>query len=152
MITNSYFQLQAGGEGVIEAKNVAQGLYPKEGRQENGKFGKSREEVVGGEEGEVWEEVSVKEDEDWDNSDPEIFNERLEALVDNMEPEDKEVRNKEAVLDSLRRVLRTRFPEVELTPYGSSQSSLAFSGSDLDVYVWLGDEEEVTNVISCFHS
>ena len=144
----------AGGEGANEVKNVtAEQLDLKEGRQEIGKFGKSRGEQGLGDgngEGEVWEEDSVKED--CDNSDPEIFNERLEALVDNMEPKEKEVRDKEAVLDSLKRVLRTRFPEVELTPYGSSQSSLAFSGSDLDVYVWLGDEEEVTNVISCFHS
>ena len=145
MIISSYFQLLAGGEGANEVKNVtAEQLDLKEGRQEIGKFGKSRgEQGLGGDdrEGEVWEGDSVKDD--CDNSDPEIFNERLEALVDNMEPKEKEVRDKEAVLDSLKRVLRTRFPEVELTPYGSSQSNLAFSGSDLDVYVWLGDEEEV---------
>ena len=90
---------------------------------------------------EVWEEESVKEC--CDNNDPEILNERLEALVDNMEPSEKEVKDKVAVLRSLTRVLSNRFPEVELTPYGSSESSLAFSGSDLDIFVWLGDEEEV---------
>ena len=74
---------------------------------------------------------------------PGILVERLEALVDNMEPSKSEVENKEAVLESLRRVLGNRFPEVELIPYGSSESGLAFPGCDLDVFVFLGDEEEV---------
>ena len=74
---------------------------------------------------------------------PGILVERLEALVDNMEPSKNEVENKEAVLESLRRVLGNRFPEVELFPYGSSESGLAFPGCDLDVFVFLGDEEEV---------
>ena len=74
---------------------------------------------------------------------PGILVERLEALVDNMEPSNSEVENKEAVLESLRRVLGNRFPEVELIPYGSSESGLAFPGCDLDVFVFLGDEEEV---------
>ena len=74
---------------------------------------------------------------------PGILVERLEALVDNIEPSKSEVENKEAVLESLRRVLGNRFPEVELIPYGSSESGLAFPGCDLDVFVFLGDEEEV---------
>ena len=74
---------------------------------------------------------------------PGILVERLEALVDNIEPSKSEVENKEAVLESLRRVLGNRFPEVELIPYGSSESGLALPGCDLDVFVFLGDEEEV---------
>ena len=74
---------------------------------------------------------------------PGILVERLEALVDNLEPSKSEMENKEAVLESLRRVLGNRFPEVELFPYGSSESGLAFPGCDLDVFVFLGDEEEV---------
>ena len=120
---------------------------PREVRQEIGKFGKSEggEAFKGrGEEcGEAWEEASMIKEEECDNSDPEILNERLEALVDNMEPSEKEMRDKAAVLDSLRSVLRNKFPEVELIPYGSSESTLAFSGSDLDIFVCLGDEEEV---------
>ena len=131
-------------------------LNQKEGRQENGRLGKNRgndQRVLpngnanpGGGEGEAWEEVLVKED--CDNTDPDILNEKFEALVDNMTPSEKEVRDKEAVLDSLKRVLRNRFPEVKLTPYGSSQSSLAFPGSDLDIFVWLGAEEEVSKTFS----
>ena len=132
---------------------LAERLNQKEGRQEIGRFGKSRGEEgaqgvahPGEGQGELWEEDSIKDD--CDNSDPEILNKNLEKLVDNMTPPEKEVRDKEAVLDSLKRVLRNRFPEVELTPYGSSQSSLAFPGSDLDIFVWLGDEEEVTESVS----
>ena len=77
------------------------------------------------------------------DTDPGIFEERLEALVDNMEPSEKEMRDKDAVLESLKRILSNKYPEVELMPYGSSESSLAFPGSDLDIFVWLGDEEEV---------
>ena len=135
---------------------LAERLNQKEGRQEIGRLGKNRgndQRVLpngnanpGGGEGEAWEEVLVKED--GVKTDPDILNEKFEALVDNMTPSEKEVRDKEAVLDSLKRVLRNRFPEVKLTPYGSSQSSLAFPGSDLDIFVWLGDEEEVTETVS----
>ena len=135
---------------------LAERLNQKEGRQEIGRLGKNRgndQRVLpngnanpGGGEGEAWEEVLVKED--CDNTDPDILNEKFEALVDNMTPSEKEVRDKEAVLDSLKRVLRNRFPEVKLTPYGSSQSSLAFPGSDLDIFVWLGTEEEVSKTFS----
>jgi len=145
-------QLPARGERAIEDQSVKpeERLNQKEGRQEIGRLGKNRgndQRVLpngnanpGGGEGEAWEEVLVKED--CDNTDPDILNEKFEALVDNMTPSEKEVRDKEAVLDSLKRVLRNRFPEVKLTPYGSSQSSLAFPGSDLDIFVWLGAEEE----------
>ena len=135
---------------------LAERLNQKEGRQEIGRLGKNRgndQRVLpngnanpGGGEGEAGEEVLVKED--GVKTDPDILNEKFEALVDNMTPSEKEVRDKEAVLDSLKRVLRNRFPEVKLTPYGSSQSSLAFPGSDLDIFVWLGDEEEVTETVS----
>ena len=104
-------------------------------------------EVGGGEgaqhgEGGVGNEVLESQGED-NMCNPGILVERLEALVDNMEPSKSEVENKEAVLESLRRVLGNRFPEVELFPYGSSESGLAFPGCDLDVFVFLGDEEEV---------
>merc|ERR1719447_852986 len=95
-----------------------------------------------GEEG-VRNEVLESQGEDM-MCNPGILVERLEALVDNMEPSKIEVENKEAVLESLRRVLGNRFPEVELFPYGSSESGLAFPGCDLDVFVFLGDEEEET--------
>ena len=99
-----------------------------------------------GEEG-VGNEVLESQGED-NMCNPGILVERLEALVDNMEPSKSEVENKEAVLESLRRVLGNRFPEVELFPYGSSESGLAFPGCDLDVFVFLGDEEEVIKCTS----
>jgi len=143
-------QPSAGVEGVFEDQNVKPvGRFEQHERRQEFKkeYGRSNGEEdlmgvhhSGARNDEVWEEESVKEC--CDNNDPEILNERLEALVDNMEPSEKEVKDKAAVLRSLTRVLSNRFPEVELTPYGSSESSLAFSGSDLDIFVWLGDEEE----------
>ena len=131
------------GKGDYEDQSVDAG----EVRQESRKYkdgGVEGGHLPRGENNKAWEEETRKDlEESVDNTDPGIFEERLEALVDNMEPSEKEMRDKDAVLESLKRILSNKYPEVELMPYGSSESSLAFPGSDLDIFVWLGDEEEV---------
>ena len=137
------FQVLTAGKGDYEDQSVDAG----EVRQESRKYqdgGVEGGHLPRGENNEAWEEETRKDlEESVDNTDPGIFEERLEALVDNMEPSEKEMRDKDAVLESLKRILSNKYPEVELMPYGSSESSLAFPGSDLDIFVWLGDEEEV---------
>lgn len=61
------------------------------------------------------------------------------ALLEQLEPNRREVSSKRAVHQRVQHLLRRRWPSVRVLPFGSSESGLGFGGCDVDLGIYFED-------------